>query len=50
MYRRKMVIDGEHDGRCVSEEVVIQIGRIPHERKGQHDRFATLDGIEVMYD
>ncbi len=44
-----MVIDGQHDGECVSLEMLFRIGRILYERKGQHDGFATLDGVEMMY-
>ncbi|SRR6266702_175271 len=43
-----MVIDGQHNGRCVSLDMLFRTGRTLYERKGQHDGFATLDGVEVM--
>jgi hypothetical protein len=33
----------------MSLEVFFHIGRILYQRKRQHDRLATLDGMEVMY-
>jgi hypothetical protein len=33
----------------MSLEVLFQIRRILYQRKRQYDRFATLDGMEVMY-
>ena len=50
LYWRKVVVDRKHDGRCVSLKMLLQCGRTLHQCKSQHDRFAILDGIEVLYD
>jgi hypothetical protein len=42
-----MVIDGQHNGRCVSLEVLFWIGRTLYQGKRQHESFATLDGVKV---
>ena len=49
IYRRKIVIDRQHNGRSVSLEVPFRIGWTLYQRQCQHDGFATLDGVEAMY-
>jgi len=48
-YWRKIVIEGKHDGRCVSLEVLLWIGRTLYQGKRQHESFASLDGVKAMY-
>ena len=44
-----MVIDGQNDGPGMSLEMLFHGGAF-HQRKCQHDRFTTLNGVEVLYD
>src|SRR6266702_6743207 len=44
-----MIIDGQYDGPGVSLEMLLH-RRTLHQCKRQHDRFTTLDGVEVLYD